>query len=96
MKCHHSDVLSSWMKVEWKGDGENWSEEAQLAAVCHIQHQPGYSEVRFTWRCRKNDPVSTIALFDTALFKQMNILFEWIFWILKKWILVLNEYSGFL
>ena len=27
-----------------------------------------------------------LALFDTALFKKMNILFEWIFWILKKWI----------
>ena len=51
-----------------------------------------------------------VALFDTALFKKneyfvwMNILdfkkmnnsFEWIFWILKKWIFVLNEYSGFL
>ena len=38
---------------------------------------------------------SPIALFDTALFKKMNILFEWIFWILKKWIFCLNEYSGF-
>ena len=36
-----------------------------------------------------------VALFDTALFKKMNILFEWIFWILKKWIFFLNEYSGF-
>ena len=36
-----------------------------------------------------------IALFDTALFKKMNILFEWIIWILKKWIFCLNEYSGF-
>ena len=36
-----------------------------------------------------------LALFDTALFKKMNILFEWIFWILKKWIFCLNEYSGF-
>ena len=36
-----------------------------------------------------------IALFDTAPFKKMNILFEWIFWILKKWIFCLNEYSGF-
>ena len=32
---------------------------------------------------------------DTALFKKMNILFESIFWILKKWIIFLNEYSGF-
>ena len=37
-----------------------------------------------------------VALFDTALFKKMNILFEWIFWILEKWIFCLNEYSGFL
>ena len=29
-------------------------------------------------------------------FKKMNICFEWIFWFLKKWIVVLNEYSGFL
>ena len=36
-----------------------------------------------------------VALFDTALFQKMNILFEWIFWILKKWIFCLNEYSGF-
>ena len=50
-----------------------------------------------------------VALGDTALFKKMNILFEWIFWILKKmnilfewifwilkkWIFCLNEYSGF-
>ena len=36
-----------------------------------------------------------LALFDTALFKKMNILFEWMFWILKKWIIFLNEYSGF-
>ena len=28
-------------------------------------------------------------------FKKMNFLFEWIFWILKKWIFCLNEYSGF-
>ena len=26
----------------------------------------------------------------------MDICFEWIFWILKKWIFVLNEYYGFL
>ena len=26
----------------------------------------------------------SVALFDTALFKKMNILFECIFWILKK------------
>ena len=36
-----------------------------------------------------------LALGDTAPFKKMNILFEWIFWILKKWIFCLNEYSGF-
>ena len=29
-------------------------------------------------------------------FKEMNNFFEWIFWILKIWIFVLNEYSGFL
>ena len=46
-----------------------------------------------------------VALYDTALFKKINILFEWIFWILKKWIfflmnildfkknIFLNEYS---
>ena len=28
-------------------------------------------------------------------FKKMNIFFEWIFGILKKWIIFLNEYSGF-
>ena len=28
-------------------------------------------------------------------FSKKNILFEWIFWILKKWIFCLNEYSGF-
>ena len=38
---------------------------------------------------------ASLALFDKALFKKMNILFEWIFWILKKWIIFLNEYSGF-
>ena len=50
-----------------------------------------------------------LALGDTALFKKneyfvwmdildfekMNNFFEWIFWILKKWIFCLNEYSGF-
>ena len=36
-----------------------------------------------------------LALADTASFKKMNIVFEWIFWILKKWIIFLNEYSGF-
>ena len=29
-------------------------------------------------------------------FKKMNIFFEWIFWILSKWIFRLNKYSGFL
>ena len=38
---------------------------------------------------------SQVALFDTASFKKMNILFEWIFMFLKKWIIFLNEYSGF-
>ena len=33
-----------------------------------------------------------IALFDTAIFKKMNILFEWIFWILKEWF---NEKMNF-
>ena len=28
-------------------------------------------------------------------FKKMNIVFEWIFWILKIWIFCSNEYSGF-
>ena len=36
-----------------------------------------------------------LALGDTASFKKMNIFFEWIFRILKKWIIFLNEYSGF-
>ena len=40
-------------------------------------------------------PHPHLALFDTASFKKMNILFEWIFMILKKWIIFLNEYSGF-
>ena len=44
-------------------------------------------------QCRQSH--IAVALFDTALFKKMNILFEWIFWILKKWIFFLNEYSGF-
>ena len=53
--------------------------------------------------------LSIIGVGDTALFKKnayfvwmnildfekMDILFEWIFWILKKWIFCLNEYSGF-
>ena len=29
-------------------------------------------------------------------FKIMNFCFEWIFWIFKQWIFVLNEHSGFL
>ena len=56
----------------------------------HLQLRPQYG--RHVW-CNM---VARIALFDTALFKKMNILFEWIFWILKKWIFWLNEYSGFL
>ena len=40
-------------------------------------------------------PPPRLALGDTALFEKMNILFEWIFWIFKKWIFFLNEYSGF-
>ena len=32
---------------------------------------------------------ASLAMFDTALFKKMNILFEWIFLILKKWIFFL-------
>ena len=28
-------------------------------------------------------------------FKQMNIFFEWIFGILKKWIIFLNEFLDF-
>ena len=39
--------------------------------------------------------VSVLALAGTASFKKMNNFFEWIFGILKKWILFLNEYSGF-
>ena len=56
-----------------------------------------------------SDNIIKVALFDTAYFKKneyfvwinildfkkMNIFFEWIFWILKKWIFCLNEYSGF-
>ena len=36
-----------------------------------------------------------LTLADTASFKKMNFFFEWIFWILKRWIIFLNEYSGF-
>ena len=36
-----------------------------------------------------------VALGDTANFKKMNIFFEWIFRISKKWMFSLNEYSGF-
>ena len=39
---------------------------------------------------------SKVALFDTAYFKKMNILFEWIFCILKKMNIFLNEHSGLL
>ena len=42
---------------------------------------------------RVDPPV--VALGDTASFEKMNILSEWIFEILKKWMIFLNEYSGF-
>ena len=41
---------------------------------------------------KKNEYFGWINIRD---FKKMNIFFEWIFWILKKRIIVLNEYSGF-
>ena len=54
------------------------------------ENHPSWGQWDIVGRC-----VVGVAMFDTALFKKMNILFEWIFWILIKWIFCLNEYSGF-
>ena len=68
-------------QIPWKETFGNGNPAHRWSCLCAL-----------SWR---NMISYQVALFDTALFKKMNILFEWIFWILKKWIFFLNEYSGF-